>query len=177
MPPINSTKIDDNDEHSSSGFPYDLLALIIPFGIIFLIIMYICIIENISKCKESIFNRRYSDTDSVSSFGSDIHFPAVYKEPEIPKHKTNRFFVKEMDYIIIKDSTKFQDICSICIGPFENEDRVVKFNCQHIFHRECIQPWLVRQLDNNTKPFCPMCKNELEIEYRDEKKTEETVIN
>jgi len=171
MPPINSTNIDDNKEHSLSGFPFDLLALIVPPGLIFLMILYLCISTEINKCKKKYFyrvsRRRNSDTESVSSFGSDIHFPAVYKEPEIPKHKTNRFFVKEMKFIIIEDSTKFNDICSICICPFENEDKVIKFNCLHMFHIDCIQPWLVSQLDNNKTPFCPMCKNELEIEYRD----------
>ena len=175
MPPINSTKIDDNDDHTSSGFPYDLLLLIIPMSLIIMLVMCICISEQISKCKKMIFNRdsrrRDLDTDSLDSFDSDIHFPTYYvhKEPEIPKYKTQKFFVKEMDYMIIKDSTQFEDICSICIEEFKNEDHVVKFNCQHIFHKNCIQPWLISQLDNNETPLCPMCKNKLEIEYRDEK--------
>ncbi|XP_066475210.1 E3 ubiquitin-protein ligase RNF149 isoform X2 [Tiliqua scincoides] len=42
--------------------------------------------------------------------------------------------------------------CAICIENFQPKDTVRVLPCKHVFHRHCIDPWL---LDHRT---CPMCK-------------------
>nr|XP_003413770.2 E3 ubiquitin-protein ligase RNF149 [Loxodonta africana] len=42
--------------------------------------------------------------------------------------------------------------CAVCIENFKAKDVVRILPCKHIFHRTCIDPWL---LDHRT---CPMCK-------------------
>ncbi|XP_007957730.1 E3 ubiquitin-protein ligase RNF149 [Orycteropus afer afer] len=42
--------------------------------------------------------------------------------------------------------------CAVCIENFKAKDIVRILPCKHIFHRTCIDPWL---LDHRT---CPMCK-------------------
>jgi hypothetical protein len=38
---------------------------------------------------------------------------------------------------------------------FENDD-VIKTKCDHIFHRDCIKPWLC-----NESVKCPICREEI----------------
>jgi len=47
--------------------------------------------------------------------------------------------------------TKSGEICSICLEPFESE--VSQAPCGHVFHKECIQKWLLHK-----KKECPNCR-------------------
>ena len=51
-------------------------------------------------------------------------------------------------------------ICVICLE--NTQDNIVKFTCNHIYHKECIKEWCYR--DNH----CPICKRELNIEMNRE---------
>lgn len=42
--------------------------------------------------------------------------------------------------------------CSICLDYFNNDKKIIKLNCDHIFHTECIKLWIE---NNNT---CPLCR-------------------
>ena len=41
--------------------------------------------------------------------------------------------------------------CSICFDEIKEEDKK-KINCNHVFHKDCLSPWLVNE---NT---CPLCR-------------------
>lgn len=45
--------------------------------------------------------------------------------------------------------------CAICIDTFEPEDPVRGLICGHVFHQECLDPWLTKR-----KACCPMCKRD-----------------
>ncbi|ONH68523.1 hypothetical protein BON22_1609 [Cyberlindnera fabianii] len=45
--------------------------------------------------------------------------------------------------------------CAICIDTFEPEDIVRGLICGHVFHQECLDPWLTKR-----KACCPMCKRD-----------------
>merc|ERR1711998_455993 len=45
--------------------------------------------------------------------------------------------------------------CAVCHEEFEEAERLTKLPCGHLFHRECIMPWLEVQ---NT---CPTCRHKL----------------
>ena len=53
------------------------------------------------------------------------------------------------------DEDKSKD-CNICIECFNKGDNIVKLNCNHEFHKDCIKKWLC---DNSTK--CPVCRVEV----------------
>ncbi|OCT65941.1 E3 ubiquitin-protein ligase RNF128-like isoform X2 [Xenopus laevis] len=44
------------------------------------------------------------------------------------------------------------DSCAVCIEPYKPSDVVRILTCNHFFHKNCIDPWL---LEHRT---CPMCK-------------------
>lgn len=45
--------------------------------------------------------------------------------------------------------------CAICIDAFEDEDIVRGLICGHVFHQDCLDPWLIKR-----KACCPMCKRD-----------------
>jgi hypothetical protein len=47
------------------------------------------------------------------------------------------------------------DPCTICFDKFEKNVIVLKTNCDHIFHIDCIYKW------NKQKNSCPICRNKL----------------
>ncbi|GFS14412.1 RING finger protein 150-like [Elysia marginata] len=51
-----------------------------------------------------------------------------------------------------KELEKDFDQCAICIEPYKDGDIVRVMPCRHIFHKSCVDPWL---MDHRT---CPMCK-------------------
>jgi hypothetical protein len=53
----------------------------------------------------------------------------------------------------IPELSKFKEyLCSICDAELLDEERVIKLNCDHMFHSECIKNWLKKK--NN----CPNCR-------------------
>ena len=44
------------------------------------------------------------------------------------------------------------DVCSICLEEFKYDEELKKLKCDHIFHKDCLEPWLT----NNNK--CPICR-------------------
>lgn len=42
--------------------------------------------------------------------------------------------------------------CAICLVDYEQGDRVVTSNCQHVFHRDCMAEWVLLNMD------CPCCR-------------------
>ena len=44
------------------------------------------------------------------------------------------------------------DVCSICLEEFKYDEELKKLKCDHIFHKDCLEPWI----NNNNK--CPICR-------------------
>ncbi|GKB10707.1 putative zinc finger, RING/FYVE/PHD-type containing protein [Tanacetum coccineum] len=44
------------------------------------------------------------------------------------------------------------DTCAICISEYEENKKIGKMQCGHLFHVDCIKSWLSR------KNSCPMCR-------------------
>jgi hypothetical protein len=47
------------------------------------------------------------------------------------------------------------DVCAICLEQFEIKEEVRVLRCNHFFHVDCIDPWLLN------KANCPLCKDEV----------------
>lgn len=44
--------------------------------------------------------------------------------------------------------------CNICLSDFKDEDLIRLIKCVHIFHKDCIDPWLL-----NESYSCPVCRS------------------
>ncbi|KAI8081887.1 uncharacterized protein B0P05DRAFT_452764, partial [Gilbertella persicaria] len=54
----------------------------------------------------------------------------------------------------LTDKEKSQETdCAVCKDHFELDEQVIELPCQHIFHDDCIKPWLKL---NGT---CPVCRH------------------
>lgn len=45
------------------------------------------------------------------------------------------------------------DLCAICIDSLEPDDDVRMLPCTHVFHSDCVTPWLTTR-----RAICPLCK-------------------
>ncbi|NXG83524.1 RN149 ligase, partial [Stercorarius parasiticus] len=79
-----------------------------------------------------------------SQFGSQGH------------RKETKKAISQLQLHTVKRGEKGLDVdvenCAVCIENYKLKDTVRILPCKHIFHRTCIDPWL---LDHRT---CPMCK-------------------
>ena len=52
---------------------------------------------------------------------------------------------------------KYNDLCIICQNNFKDREKVLMIPCRHVFHKDCIVPWL-----KNKKQF-PFCKSDVVV--------------
>lgn len=82
---------------------------------------------------------------------------------------TKRKFIKNKCDNISSEIPK--DNCSICIldfkgGQGENnngKNNIIRLECRHYFHNDCIDKWIETQYGQGQKPTCPFCKKEIEM--------------
>lgn len=60
------------------------------------------------------------------------------------------------DYKDLTEKIKEQCECTICCEDYEDDDRVIILPCDHIFHNNCIIPWI-----QNSSTKCPICHAEI----------------
>lgn len=48
------------------------------------------------------------------------------------------------------------NVCIICQGELASDDMVRMLSCHHIFHDECVSPWILEK-----NGMCPLCKRDL----------------
>lgn len=78
-----------------------------------------------------------------------------YASPKKSTPKTPKFLKKKPPKYLIQNKDELEksqviNDCSICLE--KNEGSIIKLNCGHIFHRECIELWI------KNKSNCPNCR-------------------
>ncbi|MBW02870.1 E3 ubiquitin-protein ligase-like protein, partial [Eschrichtius robustus] len=75
---------------------------------------------------------------------------------KLSHRKETKKLIGQLPLHTVKHGEKGIDVdaesCAVCIENFKGKDVIRILPCKHIFHRICIDPWL---LDHRT---CPMCK-------------------
>jgi len=80
---------------------------------------------------------------------------------DIPRNNTTEDILdkntKILEYKELDENlrTKYST-CFICLADFGLEDIIRKIPCEHIFHKDCIDPWLLKESYK-----CPVCRGEL----------------
>ena len=57
------------------------------------------------------------------------------------------------DHVQEAEEAEEADSCSICLQEYEPGEKVRYLPCQHVFHRDCVDEWLLGE-----SRLCPMCK-------------------
>ena len=112
-----------------------------------------CIKECIKDCFKKSRNRTHSnssfDIDSYGRYDSDYDVEVCQQPPRV-----NTIVLEETSWDTISiQSTEM--VCAICCENLEEFDKVVKLNCNHIYHQDCINKWVK---EKNLDPSCPMCR-------------------
>ena len=88
-----------------------------------------------------------------------IHVPIQQATPFFPlnffqnvKVVCNDAQFNEIETISVESIGENKD-CFVCIEPFEENDRIKKLKCSHIYHEECIKKWLCEESNK-----CPVCR-------------------
>lgn len=68
-----------------------------------------------------------------------------------------------------EETTSDSHMCAVCIESYKAGEVVTVLTCDHIFHKACIEPWL---LDRRT---CPMCKCDILKALGVEEETKEDI--
>jgi hypothetical protein len=50
-----------------------------------------------------------------------------------------------------KVQLRYDNCCVICLNNFEKNNSISCLNCNHCFHKDCLEKWLFVKL------FCPLC--------------------
>ncbi|PVU96638.1 hypothetical protein BB559_002321 [Furculomyces boomerangus] len=84
-----------------------------------------------------------------------------YVESISPKHPQEIHF-KDDSKSSYNTKILLKQECLICFEEFDNKDKIRAIPCCHIFHRHCIDPWLLEQ-----SGVCPACRLNLRINPTD----------
>jgi len=71
--------------------------------------------------------------------------------PDMLEKYTKKFVVSNGDDKISQICTDDAE-CSICLGSYVDGEEVRQLSCQHLFHRCCVDAWLLRHQNR-----CPLC--------------------
>ncbi|KAM3305511.1 hypothetical protein P3S67_012377 [Capsicum chacoense] len=89
---------------------------------------------------------------TVSSY---IQRREKYKRRNIINKKSTKFVYKKrklLEYVVTEPLD-----CAICLSNFEHGDKGRKIeSCNHIFHENCLDKWLMHGKGQAT---CPLCRN------------------
>jgi len=70
----------------------------------------------------------------------------------IDDNKFNEYIASNKISLISAENTT-EDICTICLDKYTITDQIVKIECNHIFHKECLKSWY------KINASCPICRH------------------
>ena len=90
-----------------------------------------------------------------------LEFDLENSEPSVEKlHENKEKMAKLLDgglikIVAYKADENVEDCCAICIDQLRDGDEIRELWCNHFFHVDCIDPWLLN------KQSCPLCKDDV----------------
>lgn len=111
-------------------------------------------VDNLADTLERYKQSHFTGDDSANDEDGDI------RSTETLSKKRSDAESKTQPDNVVCAAFESSTSCSICICDFEHNERVMLLPlCGHIFHTDCITPWLTEK-----KRSCPLCsRNVLEI--------------
>jgi hypothetical protein len=82
-------------------------------------------------------------------------------QPQTPP-PTSKNFIETCPIVSITNPES-HDLCLVCQDNYQIGDEALKLPCQHLYHKDCLLPWL------KTRNTCPTCRYELPIDEGEDK--------
>lgn len=119
--------------------------------------------NNSSILREYMLNNNLINTYFVSVVydnESEYDTEEEYQPPQIKVHS----FIYDSQIHDIENNE-----CSICADKYKNNDEIAILKCDHLFHKNCLEEWSIRN------PICPLCRCDIpcEEEEQDSEREEE----
>lgn len=84
-----------------------------------------------------------------------------------PSQPAAKAAIEALETIEIKENHIASDLhCAVCKDVFELKTEVKEMPCKHLYHSECIIPWL------SLRNSCPVCRHELPLNNNDNDENE-----
>ncbi|CAK7331474.1 unnamed protein product [Dovyalis caffra] len=89
----------------------------------------------------------------------------------VPNPPASKAVVESMPRVEINQTHVVSDTyCAVCKEAFEIGNEAREMPCKHIYHSDCILPWLAM------RNSCPVCRHELPVENSEEEEVEGDLV-
>lgn len=91
---------------------------------------------------------------------SSCFMPIYYflKVCDIFKFCKTKLKTHPLTEVLIED---LSDDCPICLEKYKKNEKCIRLNCSHIFHKRCLNEWFKNRINNSEELNCPLCRNNL----------------
>ena len=176
----NSTTISNNipneENHNRHGQSDPTFALVF-----LLIICFPCygyfLFKTYFKIKDCLSSSYTNIKTKCYTCFRKVKFSICYRNYEQNKstYLDHEFMVKNSEYC---DSFDGEDNCPICLDNCNTREKgIIKLSCNHKFHSECLNPWIIKQHTDFLDIGCPLCRAEIKIVFKEEKKPTVIILN
>ncbi|CAD8124393.1 unnamed protein product [Paramecium sonneborni] len=123
--------------------------------IIFLIRMIQQCIIGVVRAREQYLNQNENQTPDILS-ALNLLPP---RDPYI-RQSAQIISEEQIEMLpVLKFRMENEFVCSICDMNLQKNEMVMKLNCSHIFHSECLKPWI------RIKNSCPNCRQQILTQF------------
>lgn len=147
----NSTNDDDDDDDEKFRIKKGGVEFLIVFGILLCCLpLVVCVnytIHSVGKCCSQICEDY--ETGREHRKMNRLNRPKVVMNTKFGKFD--------------KNNSQYGLECTICLNNGTPKN-MVTLPCKHVFHKKCIQPWIMQQALEGNIPSCPTCR---EVIYDD----------
>ncbi|KAL3326308.1 hypothetical protein AABB24_037139 [Solanum stoloniferum] len=86
--------------------------------------------------------------------GQPFDYRALLDLPGVGHHQEEIVMMKRRSHCGNKVEVDSEEICSICLSEYVNDETIGTLHCGHEYHATCIEKWLLRGKKN-----CPICRS------------------
>lgn len=110
---------------------------------------------------ETLGFRRENGGDYFIGPGVEEFFEHFTRDNQCAPPPASRSSINSLPTIkISKKHLRADSICAVCKERFELGSQVIKLPCKHLYHSDCIVPWLEQ------RSSCPICRQQLTSQQR-----------
>jgi len=117
-------------------------------SIVIIVMSFIC--YDTSHLRRTQANRRRNEGRNEENNRDIIVLEIINRN--IDREVLNLLRTRTFSYKLGHTDPHIGDECCICLDEYKKKSKVSRLECCHIFHKKCIEKWLLE------KPICPLCK-------------------
>ena len=88
----------------------------------------------------------------------------IYNQQSENKYKKNSMSnLKKLDIKPYRRCTEQQLECCICCEDIKQTQYIRELNCNHRFHKKCIDKWLISSMKCKEHVNCPVCRTVINL--------------